>query len=61
MLAKQFPEERETFTASSGWLDRWKKRQAIRQLSVCGEKMSADEVGLTKFKEEFEKLVAEEG
>lgn len=26
MFAKQFPNESETFTASSGWLDRWKKR-----------------------------------
>ncbi|XP_046737740.1 jerky protein homolog-like [Diprion similis] len=61
MLAKQFPDESETFTASCGWLDRWKKRHGIHQLSICGEKLSADEGGLTKFKNEFEKLVAEEG
>lgn len=61
MLAKQFPDESETFTASCGWLDRWKKRHAIRQLSICGEKMSADEGGLNEFKEEFNKLVEEEG
>ncbi|KAJ8880940.1 hypothetical protein PR048_017413 [Dryococelus australis] len=27
------------FTASASWLDRWKKRYGIRQLSVCGEKL----------------------
>ncbi|XP_043465305.1 jerky protein homolog-like [Leptopilina heterotoma] len=61
MIAKQFPDESETFTASVGWLDRWKKRHGIRQLNICGEKMSANEGELKKFKEEFEKIVEKEG
>ncbi|XP_051153380.1 jerky protein homolog-like [Leptopilina boulardi] len=61
MIAKQFPEESETFTASVGWLDRWKKRHGIRQLNICGEKMSANEGELKKFKEEFEKILEKEG
>lgn len=59
ILAKQFPDESDTFTASSGWLDRWKRRHGVRQLSISGEKMSADKDGLAKFKDEFEKLVEE--
>ncbi|XP_039285834.1 tigger transposable element-derived protein 2 isoform X10 [Nilaparvata lugens] len=31
-----------TFTASDGWLARWKKRHGIHFLSTCGEKLSAD-------------------
>ncbi|XP_039283868.1 jerky protein homolog-like [Nilaparvata lugens] len=31
-----------TFTASDGWLARWKKRHGIHFLSICGEKLSAD-------------------
>ncbi|XP_012221253.2 jerky protein homolog-like [Linepithema humile] len=61
MFAKQFPNESETFTASSGWLDRWKKRHGIRQLNICGEKLSADGSGMNQFREEFNKLVTEEG
>jgi len=34
------PEE-EKFTASDGWLSRWKKRYGVRELKVSGEKLSA--------------------
>lgn len=60
-FAKQFSDECKLFTASNGWLNRWKKRHGVRQLSICGEKMSADKSGLEKFKTEFEQLVAKEG
>ena len=33
------PEEK--FTASDGWLSRWKRRYGIRKLAICGEKLSA--------------------
>ncbi|XP_024875302.1 jerky protein homolog-like [Temnothorax curvispinosus] len=61
MLAKHFPNESDTFTASSGWPERWKKRHGVRQMNICGEKLSANEGEMNKFKEEFQKLVAEEG
>ncbi|XKL67189.1 hypothetical protein PGB90_010609 [Kerria lacca] len=34
--------EEEQFTASNGWLDRWKKRYGIRKLKICEEKLSAE-------------------
>lgn len=40
-ISRQFPDA-DRFTASAGWLDRWKKRYGVRQLNVCGEKLSAD-------------------
>lgn len=50
----------EDFTASSGWLDRWKKRYGIRQLNISGEKLSADCDEVVKFKESFKNLIAKE-
>lgn len=32
------------FTASNGWLDRWKQRYGVKQLSICGEKLSGNTV-----------------
>lgn len=43
------------FSASTGWLERFKRRYGIRLLKICGEELSADanSIGpfLTKFKE----------
>lgn len=44
-----FKDGEEGFTASAGWLDRWKKRYGVRQLSVCGEKLSADTAAVEPF------------
>lgn len=49
----------EPFTASVGWLDRWKKRYGIRQLNITGEKLSADSEAVVKFKEDFHKFIKE--
>lgn len=49
-----------TFTASEGWLDRWKKRYGVRQLEICGEKLSADSEAVVQFCERFNKIVLEE-
>lgn len=48
------------FTASSGWLDRWKKRYGIRQLEICGEKLSADSEIVAKFCEKFQNIIQQE-
>lgn len=60
MISRQFPEA-DQFTASSGWLDRWKKRYGVRQLAVCGEKLSADVSSVEKFKQEFKKQIEDNG
>lgn len=57
MLAGMLGEEGENFLASKGWLDRFKNRYGIRQLSLCGEKMSADQDAVDVFKTEFEEMV----
>lgn len=54
-----FPEETEFFTAGSGWLDRWKKRYAVRQVNACEEKFSANDAIAIDFGEHIQKLVAE--
>jgi len=45
----------ESFKASSGWLCRFKSRHKIHQLSIQGEKMSAD----TDCVSDFKKLLSE--
>lgn len=47
------------FSASSGWLYRFKKRHGIRQLAVQGEKLSADDVAMVEFCYDLEKLITE--
>lgn len=49
------------FVASTGWLDRWKKRYGVRQLSICGEKLSGDTEGMFQFKENMQKFIEVEG
>lgn len=49
-----------TFTASNGWLDRWKKRHGVRQLSITGEKLSADFAAANDYLDEFSDLIGSE-
>jgi hypothetical protein len=49
------------FTASDGWLDRWKKRFGIRQITVSGEALSADKEAVSVFKDNLFKLIEKEG
>lgn len=49
----------EKFCASSGWLHRFKKRHGIRELSIQGEKLSADEVAIVEFCYDLECLIKE--
>lgn len=49
----------DSFKASEGWVDRFKKRYEIRQISVQGESLSADTGGAEEFKEEIKKIEEE--
>jgi hypothetical protein len=40
----------DNFKASSGWLDKFKNRYGIRQLSITGEKLSSDVAAVEPFK-----------
>lgn len=52
--------EGEDFTASVGWLDRWKKRYGVRQLNICGEKLSADTSVVQAFQNRIEDIILTE-
>lgn len=49
-FSKTIEGEDTIFTASDGWLDRWKKRFGIRQLTISGESLSADKDAVPAFK-----------
>lgn len=38
------------FTASDGWIDRWKKRYGVRQVTISGESLSANKEAVPRFK-----------
>ena len=48
------------FTASQGWLDRWKKRYGVRQLNISGESLSGDRAAVSDFKSRLHKLIMKE-
>jgi hypothetical protein len=47
----------ERFSASAGWLEKFKKRHGIRQLEIHGESLSGDLTAATLFNEEFNSLM----
>lgn len=49
-----------SFVASSGWLDRWKRRHGVRQLTITGEKLSADLVAGKEYVDQLNKLITED-
>ena len=49
------------FKASGGWLHRLKNRHGIRQLSMQGESLSADNFAADEFKSSFPELIKEQG
>lgn len=59
-LNKKLPNPDLKFTASQGWLERWKNRHGIRQLTLTGESLSSDVAGAEKFKKDFEQFVLSE-
>ncbi|GFW57037.1 jerky protein homolog-like [Trichonephila clavipes] len=48
-----------SFSASIGWLDRWKKRLGVRQLTITGEKLSSDFDAAKEYVTTFANLIAE--
>ena len=44
------------FVTSTGWLQRWMKRYGVRQLSICGEKLSGDTEGMSRLRKTFRNL-----
>ena len=54
-----YPETSKPFKASQGFLWRFCKRHGVREISIQGEKLSADMVGATVFQEEFKSLIGE--
>lgn len=60
LLNKSTPNGDPTFTASLGWLERWKNRHGIRQLSITGESLSSDVLASDKYKSVFEKFISDE-
>lgn len=48
----------ETFIASTGWLDCFKKHHRIRQLTITGERLSSDEVATTEYIGKFAEIMA---
>lgn len=56
IMFEKLGENTSEFTASTGWLDKWKTRYGIRQLNICGEKLSADRDAVDVFKTEFQEF-----
>ena len=50
-----------TFVASIGWLQNFKKRFGIRQLKICGEKLSSDNEAVDPFKEKLHDIIRQKG
>lgn len=55
-LHKKLNAENE-FTASEGWIDRWKTRHGVRFVSISGEKLSADVEAANVFSVQFQEIV----
>lgn len=51
----------ESFTASNGWLNRWKMRHGIRQLTITGEQLSSDNAAAQAYLDEFSNIISEGG
>ena len=53
--------DHESFKASTGWLNKFKNRHGIRNLSIQGEKLSAAEETVEPFLEKLQKVIEEKG
>ena len=48
------------FKGSQGWLEKWKKRFAIKQLKICGESCDVQGETVDSWKERLPELIREE-
>lgn len=58
--AKQFYVKyygRDNFNASRGWISNFRKRYGIRQLKICGEKLSGDQTNVQPFIEQLDQTI----
>jgi hypothetical protein len=60
-IRKEGDEPMKKFSASSGWLWRFCQRHSIRQLSLQGEKLSANQEAADSFVPEFQRFVTDGG
>ena len=60
---KESTEEKDTkqFTASEGWLHRFRNRHNLKNIKITGEAASAGEEAVATFPAELKKLIEEEG
>uniref|UniRef100_A0A1B6LHZ8 HTH CENPB-type domain-containing protein n=1 Tax=Graphocephala atropunctata TaxID=36148 RepID=A0A1B6LHZ8_9HEMI len=58
---KKFKDGEESFTASDGWINRWKAKYGVRQLDISGEKLSADHSEISEFRSKLEDFIIENG
>nr|CAD7432504.1 unnamed protein product [Timema monikensis] len=58
---KQLEGDNGQFTATDGWLDRWKKRFDVRQMKINGEALSANSEPVPDFKKHLFDLFDKEG
>lgn len=49
--------ENSDFTACNSWINRWKIRYGIRQISIAGESMSANKDAVDEFKKTFHQMI----
>jgi hypothetical protein len=51
----------ELFTASNEWLNGWKMRHGIRQLTITGEQLSSDNAAANSYLDEFTAIITQGG
>jgi hypothetical protein len=57
ILIRKMGGSNEEFTASEGWLNRWKKRHGVHKMMIFGERLSADHVANENFIKTFKMLI----
>ncbi|XP_008554234.1 jerky protein homolog-like [Microplitis demolitor] len=60
LLYAKMLDDKTEFTASQGWLDKWKKRHGVRKIVVSGEKLSANHQAADDYQQSFSEMIAKE-